>query len=200
MLLSTAYFPPVSWFALAASRPAVQVEACENYRKQSYRNRCRIYSAGGVETLSVPIVHEGGPVPVVKARIDYSCPWVQRTKRAIASAYGNSAYFSHYADELFGILDGRHEFLFTLNARIRDFMAEKTGLSAVFRDTDVYVREAEEDYRELIHPKRENTVLRDLGIEKPYFQVFARKYGFIGDLSVMDLLFNEGPDSILYLR
>ncbi len=57
-----------------------------------------------------------------------------------------------------------------------------------------------EDYREVLHPKRPNTVLKDLGLEKPYFQVFARKYGFISDLSIMDLLFNEGPDSILYLK
>ncbi len=57
-----------------------------------------------------------------------------------------------------------------------------------------------EDYREVLHPKRPNTVLKDLGLEKPYFQVFARKYGFISDLSIMDLLFNEGPESICYLK
>ena len=56
------------------------------------------------------------------------------------------------------------------------------------------------DYRESIHPKRPDTILKDLGLEKPYFQVFARKYGFISNLSIMDLVFNEGPDSISYLR
>lgn len=183
---------------MAANRAEVRIEACENYRKQSYRNRCRIYSAGGAETLSVPVIHEGGSIPVRMARIDYSCPWMLRTKRAIASAYGSSAYFGYYADELFGIMDSRPEYLFDLNAMLRDFFAEKIGLQVKFTDTTEYVRDADEDYRELIHPKRPS-ILGERGMEKPYFQVFARKYGFIGDLSVMDLLFNEGPDSISYL-
>jgi hypothetical protein len=83
------------------------------------------------------------------------------------------------------------------------FFIEKTGLCVDLRVTEDYTREAPEgveDLREVIHPKRPNAILSDLELEKPYFQVFAPKYGFQKDLSIMDLLFNEGPDSILYLK
>ena len=222
-LLSTAYFPPVSYFAAMAqemeglsnrmdgssslelSPSVVYIEACENYQKQSYRNRCRFYAADGVQTLSFPIVHEGGThkQPISEAKVDYSKPWILQHKRAITSAYGTSAYFEYYQDELFAILDSKPERLFDLNLALIRFFIEKTGLCVDLRVTEDYTREAPEgveDLREVIHPKRPNAILSDLELEKPYFQVFAPKYGFQKDLSIMDLLFNEGPDSILYLK
>lgn len=222
-LLSTAYFPPVSYFAAMAqemeglsnrrdgdgsaelSPSVIYLEACENFQKQSYRNRCRFYAADGVQTLSFPIVHEGGThkQPISEAKVDYSKPWILQHKRAITSAYGTSAYFEYYQDELFAILDSKPERLFDLNLALTRFFIEKTGLCVDLRVTEDYCREAPEgveDLREVIHPKRPNAILSDLELEKPYFQVFAPKYGFQKDLSIMDLLFNEGPDSILYLK
>ena len=222
-LLSTAYFPPVSYFAAMAqemeglsnrrdgdgsaelSPSVIYLEACENFQKQSYRNRCRFYAADGVQTLSFPIVHEGGThkQPISEAKVDYSKPWILQHKRAITSAYGTSAYFEYYQDELFAILDSKPERLFDLNLALIRFFIEKTGLCVDLRVTEDYCREAPEgveDLREVIHPKRPNAILSDLELEKPYFQVFAPKYGFQKDLSIMDLLFNEGPDSILYLK
>ena len=222
-LLSTAYFPPVSYFAAMAqemeglsnrrdgdgsaelSPSVIYLEACENFQKQSYRNRCRFYAADGVQTLSFPIVHEGGThkQPISEAKVDYSKPWILQHKRAITSAYGTSAYFEYYQDELFAILDSKPERLFDLNLALIRFFVEKTGLCVDLRVTEDYTREAPEgveDLREVIHPKRPNAILSDLELEKPYFQVFAPKYGFQKDLSIMYLLFNEGPDSILYLK
>lgn len=191
----------------------VYMEAHENYCKQSYRNRCRFYAADGVQSLSFPVVHEGGTHrhPISDTRIDYSVPWVTQHKRAIVSAYRTSAYFEYYQDELFAILDSCPERLLDLNMAILDFFVRKTGLAVDIRLTREYSPEglvacaggvctACEDYRETIHPKKENRILESLGIEKPYFQVFSGKYGFKSDLSIMDLLFNEGPDSILYLK
>lgn len=231
VLLSTAYFPPVSYFAAMAeemeglsnrrdgdsslelSPSVVYVEACENFQKQSYRNRCRFYAADGVQTLSFPIVHEGGThkQPISEIKIAWSKPWLQQHKRAIISAYRTSAYFEYYQDELFDIMDRQRETLFELNMDLMKFFIEKTGIAVDLRITEDYSRDgiltsadgtsiACRDLRETIHPKRPNTILSDLGLEKPYFQVFSRKYGFQSDLSVMDLLFNEGPDSILYLK
>ena len=216
MLLGIAYFPPISYFALIAegmvlSRErtvpsTVYLEACENYQKQSWRNRCRYYAADGPAYLNFPIVHEGThELPIREIRVDYSTPWVLKTKRAITSAYESSAYFDHYKDDLFAILDSRPATLFGLDLEIIRFFLAKTGIAADIRLTEEYVPPRAgtpfgPDYREVLHPKRPNTILKDLGLEKPYFQVFARKYGFISDLSIMDLLFNEGPDSILYLR
>ena len=212
MVLSLAYFPPLSWFAVAARDftlsadrvipSVVTIEACENYQKQSYRNRCLISTANGVEALSVPVVHEGGTfkLPIRSIRVDYSVPWVQRSQRAISSAYDSSAFFEYYRDELFAILDSRPETLWELDMAIIDFFVRKTGIAVQLRPSEVYERHPEEDLRDVIHPKRPNGILAQLGLEKPYFQVFSGKYGFRSDLSVMDLLFNAGPDSIMYLK
>ncbi len=191
----------------------VYLEACEHYQKQSWRNRFRYYAADGPQFLNFPIVHESGTheLPITEIKVDYSTPWLTRTERAISSAYESSAYFEYYKDELFGILDSRPRTLFELDVRIIRFFLQKTGVAVDLRMTDEYlpVRSREVsvdtgrygmDYREILHPKRPDTVLRDLGLEKPYFQVFAGKYGFAHNLSILDLLFNVGPDSISYLK
>ena len=189
--------------SLELSPSVVYIEACENFQKQSYRNRCRFYGAEGVQTLSFPILHKGGThkIPISEIKIDYKTPWVQQHERAIVSAYGMSAYFDYYKDELFAILESGHERLFDLNLALIRFFIEKTGIKVDLRLTEDYEREPQmEDLREVIHPKHPNTILSDMDLEKPYFQVFAPKYGFMSDLSIMDLLFNEGPDSIMFLK
>lgn len=179
----------------------VYIEACENYQKQSYRNRCRFYAADGVQTLSFPIVHEEGKILISEVKVDYKRPWVQQHERAIVSAYGMSAYFDYYKDELFSILEAHHEKLMDLNMAIMNFFIDKIGLCVDVRLTQEFKKEVPwSDLRDIIHPKRPDTILRDLSLEKPYFQVFSPKYGFQSDLSIMDLLFNEGPDSIVYLK
>lgn len=232
MLLSTAFFPPLSWFAAAAedwgrevaTNPSsvceVYLEAHENYCKQSYRNRCIIAAAGGPEAISVPVVHDGDifHTPITGIRVDYTDPWVKKAERAIESAYSTSAYFEYYRDDVFAILESGIPTLWDLNLAIINFFIRKIRLGIRIVPTlGFLVPERQmpsggvaarglvnggtvgQDYRYIIHPKRENTILRDLNLEKPYFQVFAGKYGFQSDLSVMDLLFNEGPQSLLYL-
>ena len=183
------------------------MEACENYQKQSWRNRCRILTANGPEALNVPVVHENGTfaLPIKEIRVEYTTPWVLRTERAIESAYSSSPFFIYYKDELFAILDSHPATLWELNRRIIDFFCAKIGIAQEIRETSGYdpviPSEAKEsDYRALIHPKKANTILRDLGLDRPYWQVFRDRFGFIPGLSIMDLLFNEGPESICWLR
>lgn len=222
VLLNTAYFPPVEYFALMArdikgvegtlsSTPSlhpakVYIEACENYQKQSYRNRCHFMSASGKDSLSFPIVHTGGShnnIPITEVLVDYSVDWVTRHKRAIESAYRMSAYFEYYCDGIFSILDSRPETLFSINWEITSFFISKFGLPVELLRTQDFSGSGSgrygDDYREKIHPKRPDSILAGLGLEKPYYQVFSGKYGFIPNLSAMDLLFNEGPESVMYL-
>lgn len=214
MLLSTAFFPPVSWFAAAAkdwgrvvvTNPSsfcdVYLEAHENFQKQSYRNRCIIASANGPEAISVPVVHDGDifHTPITEIRVDYKDQWVKKAWRAIESAYSSSAYFDYYKDDIYAILSSGIPTLWDLNLRIIEFFIQKIRLGIRIVPTESYASAGNAiDYRDIIHPKKQNTILKDLDMEKPYFQVFAGKYGFQSDLSVMDLLFNEGPQSLLYL-
>ena len=188
------------------------MEACENYQKQSWRNRCRILTANGPAFLNVPIVHENGTfaLPIKEIRVEYTTPWVLRTERAIESAYSSSPFFIYYKDELFAILDSHPATLWELNRRIIDFFCAKIGIAPQIVETATYIppcagsssptASLSEDYRALIHPKKANTILQDLGLNRPYWQVFRDRFGFVPGLSVMDLLFNEGPESICWLR
>ena len=154
----------------------------------------------------MPVVHENGTyaLPIRKLRIDWSRPWLQRMERAIISAYESSAWFEYYHDELFSIMDSRHEYLFDLDLDLIRFFLAKTGIAADIRFTEEYTAYGSDiygrDMRGVFHPKRANSVLDGLQLKKPYWQVFSLKHGFIPDLSIMDLLFNEGPDSISYLK
>lgn len=209
MILSTAYFPPVEYFALMARdmtlsadrviASSVMIEACESYQKQSWRNRCLIMSASGTEMLQVPIVH-GDSRLISDIRIEYTTPWITRTERTLDSAYHTSAFYDHYREGVFRILESKEELLFDLNMKIINYFLEKTGVACTITPTTDFEAGAEDDWREIIHPKRPNTILENLGLARPYFQVFSGKYGFIKGLSIMDLLFNEGPDSIVYLK
>ena len=216
LLLETAFMPPVSYFAAIAEEftlsygrvvslvPArLRLEACENYQKQSYRNRCRIYAAGGVENLTLPVVHEGGTssLPIREIKVDWDRDWLPRMERTIVSAYESSPYFEYYRDSLFSILEARPERLFDLNLSLLRYFLGKMGIAAEIDFTTEYERPGEtapdvRDLRGIIHPKRPSI----LQMGKPYWQVFAAKYGFKSDLSVMDLLFNEGPDSLSCIR
>lgn len=216
VLLSTAYCPPVEYFAAVAAGLTLSpdrvipstliLEACENYQKQSWRNRCAILSSNGPLNLSFPIIHSEGShnnIPIAEVLVDYSTDWVTRHERAIESAYGISAFFEYYRDEFFGLLESRPARLFDLNTSLLSFFLKKTGIEADIKLTESYGSVPDPDtvdLRDVINPKRPNDILERLGLGKPYFQVFSRKYGFVPSLSIMDLLFNEGPDSISYLK
>ena len=195
-VLTIAWFPPVEYFALLAKYSSVYVEACENYQKQSYRNRCRILTADGVQDLHFPVKHRGGTfsLPIREIEVDYSTPWVVKAERCIETAYRSSAFFDYYRDELFAILDAHPRTLWEMDLRIIRFFLAKIGLRTEIVPTREYAAEHVD-----IHPKRPNAILREQGLDRPYYQVFADRTGFVPNLSVMDLLFNEGPASLEFI-
>lgn len=194
MILSTAWFPPVDYFALLANNPVVYLEACESYRKQTWRNRCRILTANGPMDLRVPVLHDGARL-ITQIRVDWSTPWLRQAEYAIDSAYFSSPFFIYYRDELFGLLDSKPETLWGMNLSIIDFFCSKIGIAPKILPTADFVPVLRDDYREYFNPKRPCECAVRL-----YWQVFKERFGFVPGLSVMDLLFNEGPESLGYLK
>ena len=191
MVLATAYFPPIEFFALLAENSVVYLEACEHYQKQSWRNRCRILTANGPMDLRLPVVHGKDlyHTPVSEVELDYSTPWVAQTEYAIDSAYYSSPFFEYYRDELFSILNSCPRTLWELNLLLIDFFCRKIGIAPRILPTERFEGVGRE-----IHPKRPSGY-----VGRPYWQVFKEKFGFVPNLSVMDLLFNEGPESLSFL-
>ena len=183
----------------------VWIEAWEHYRKQTYRNRCRILAGDGVQDLNFPIIHDGNPfsVPICKIKVDYSTPWLIRTQRALESAYKSAPFFDHYRDGLFALMDLRPEGLLDWDLSLTQWALDQLRLPVELRLTEAFVPLGSdaygEDLRETIHPKRPDGILPSLGLERPYYQVFAPRFGFTPNLSILDLLFNEGPDAVSYL-
>jgi hypothetical protein len=193
MTLSTAWFPPVDWFALLAAKESVYLEACESYRKQTWRNRCRILTANGPMDLRVPVLHDGERL-ISKVRVDWSTDWLRQCEYAIDTAYYSSPFFEYYRDELFAILERRQETLWDMNLDIIDFFCRKIGIAPEIVPTVDFALDVEENWRDRLSPKKPAE-----GLVRPYWQVFREKFGFVPGLSVMDLLFNEGPESLACL-
>ncbi|HIZ88071.1 MAG TPA: WbqC family protein [Candidatus Coprenecus pullistercoris] len=200
-IVSTAYFPPVEYFMAASDTGCILIEDSGSYVKQSYRNRCRIYACDGILSLTVPVLQPQGARDIRGVRIDYSKPWLQQHERALISAYRTSAFFEYYQDDIFPILDSRPETLFELNTALTIRLTELLGLKCAVSFTGDFRKEYGQDtmdLREAIHPKKPVPDVFKSRF-KPYYQVFSEKYGFISGLSVLDLLFNEGPNAISFL-
>lgn len=201
-VLTTAYFPPVEYFFAIASSGKAVIEQCEFYQKQSYRNRCRILSASGPEALSVPVVKETTlSRPIREMKVDYDEPWLQVHKRALDAAYNSSPFYLYYKDEIMEVLDSRPTFLFDLNTKLLELLLQMAGVKADISFTEDFAKDwGEGDFRETIHPKHKGeNLLQIYKKEKTYYQVFSDRLGFVPNLSILDLLFNEGPNSISFL-
>lgn len=200
-VLSAAYCPPVEYFMAAAMTGKVLVETRESYMKQSYRNRCRIYACDGILSLTVPVSQPAGCRDMASVLIDYTKPWLQQHERALVSAYSTSAFFEYYRDDIFAILDSRPETLLELDTRLTVRLLELLGVRCDVDFTDTFTVDYGAGYMDLrnsMHPKKAvPEIFRNRF--KPYYQVFSERFGFQPGLSVLDLLFNEGPNAISFL-
>lgn len=196
VLLSTAYFPPARYFTLIAGAATVKIEKWENYHKQTYRNRCTILGANGPLDLIVPVLRGSfHKTPVRDVEIDSSRRWREPHLRGIMSAYATAPYFEYYYDILKEVVTGDFRYLLDLNQAALRAVLGTIGIDVPIRFTEDFTGEgiSESDYRYDITPKHSEGKVGHT--ETVYTQVFSDRYGFVPGLSIIDLLFNKGPET-----
>lgn len=200
-LLSSAYLAPVSYYRRLFNNSVV-IDGFGNYMKQSYRNRCRIATEAGTMTLSVPVEKpHAGNVPMRDMLLSRHGNWAHLHWAAITSAYNSSPFFMYYSDDIRPFFENpfKYRFLFDFNEALRETLCRLLGFDCKVAYSSSYVNDTDgyDDLREAIHPKR---VSPEEGKLARYYQVFENRNGFIPDLSVIDLLFNMGPESPFILK
>jgi len=198
ILLSTAYFAPIRYFSKLASYPEIFIEQHENFIKQTYRNRTVILGANGPISLIVPVVKgRAQKIKIKDLRIAYDEEWQRNHWRTIFSAYNSSPFFEYYADDIEPFFRKKYEFLFDFNQQITETLLKILDIQidlTLTKDFELFPENCL-NLREQISPKV-HLIDQDLHFEaQPYTQVFSEKFGFIPDLSILDLLFNEGPSA-----
>jgi hypothetical protein len=192
------YLPPVAYFSkLKMYRPDILVEREEHFPKQTYRNRADIYSPDGKLTLTVPVVKGSKNRTKIKdVKICYDFKWQRLHWMSLESCYRRSAYFEYYEDDFKRFYSNKYTHLFDYNEQLLQFIlkAIKMPLTINYTETFEPAYDSLTDLRLSINPKKEPGIG-----QKPYFQVFEDRNGFLKNLSIVDLLFNQGPQSINYL-
>lgn len=199
ILLSTAYLPPVEYFVRIFNADKISIEVEETYPKQTYRNRCDICSSAGKLSLSIPINKPNGNHTKTKdIKIENGLKWQLTHWRAIVSAYNHSPYFLYYRDSLESFYYKEFNHLIDYNLELLNLTLEWINLERKIDTSKVFEKNTPEDirdYRYLIHPKKEASI--EL---KPYTQIFSDRHGFIPKLSILDVIFNLGPDTLDFIR
>lgn len=195
-LFSTAYLAPVEYFQYLKTAGKVCIEQHEYYQKQSYRSRCRIATANGIMDLSIP-VEKLNHTFIRDIRISGHSDWQTQHWRSIEAAYNSSPFFEYYADDFRPFFEKKWLFLWDFNMELLHKTLDLLDIETEILLTETYKPQTGEetlDLRESIHPKKAASLP-----SKPYYQVFAAKFGFIPNLSIMDLLFNMGNESQLVI-
>ena len=200
-LLSTTYFGPVQWYQKLYRAEHVEIEQWESFQKQTYRNRCLIATTQGIQALTVPIERNGQCIKDI--RISDHGNWRHLHWNALQSAYGESPFFEYYQDDIRPFFENRWTFLLDFNEAIRAKICELIDIHPDVSYTKEYISEESLvashpsrfiSYRAAINPK--HPAPDPDFTPKPYYQVYQQKHGFLPNLSILDLLFNMGPESI----
>ena len=199
MLIHPAYFGPIIQYVGIVNAKKLTFEIEDNFQKQTYRNRCFIYGPNGKQLLTVPIVHSKRDTKqkTQDVRIDNSVPWQKLHSRALYTSYRSSPFFEFYIDDLLILFEKKYKFLMDLNLTINSVLFDCMEYKRAIQESKTYELKPaiKYDYRGLINAKS-----KEVYPLKKYIQVFDYKQGFIPNLSILDLLFNEGPNTLLYLE
>lgn len=212
-LLQTTYFGPVQWYQKLKRYDHCVIEQYDSYQKQTYRNRCVIATANGLQALTVPVEVGGKKEEVREVRISDHNQWRRVHWNALQSAYSESPFFEYYADDIRPFFEQKYEFLIDFNEAIRQKMCELLDIdTSVSYSSGFMVQDSGfrvhgsgfrvhgsgfKDFREVIHAKHPQD---DPEFQpRSYWQVFQHRYGFQPNLSILDLLFCMGPEAVFYL-
>jgi hypothetical protein len=203
-ILSSAYLGSVGYFTILSRFDKVLIEQYDSYHKQTCRNRCRIFGANGTLDLIIPVVKESGRKTLMKdVKIDFATRWQSIHWRSLSSAYNSSPFFEYYSDYFIPFFQKRWMFLFDYNLELMEMVLGLLQMSMNFVLTEQFQKEyvTTIDLRAMFSPKK--LLIKgesDLVNFERYTQTFSEKFEFVPDLSIVDLLFNCGPDSELLLQ
>ncbi len=208
-LLQTTYFGPVQWYQKLKRYDHCVIEQYDSYQKQTYRNRCVIATANGLQALTVPVDHSPLTIDHVQCkdlRISDHNQWRRVHWNALQSAYSESPFFEYYADDIRPFFEQKYEFLIDFNEAIRQKMCELLDIDTSVSYSSGFMVQGSgfrvqgsgfKDFREVIHAKHPQD---DPEFQpRSYWQVFQHRYGFQPNLSILDLLFCMGPEAVFYL-
>ena len=196
-IIHPSYFPSISNFVAIAKADIVTFEMEDNFQKQTNRNRMYIYSPNGIQLLNVPIKKSKVAHQKTKdVKIESAFDWQKQHFKSLEAAYRTSPFFEYFEDEITSVFKKKHTFLMDLNLETLEIVSKCLRFNLNFKKTDDYFHEINDkiDYRNLINGKKDTTLL------DPYTQVYGDKHGFINNLSILDLLFNEGKYALDYLK
>ena len=197
LLIHPTYFPSISHFVAMSQADSITFEMEDNFQKQTNRNRMYIYSPNGIQLLNIPIKHSKEAHQRTKdVKLETAFDWQKQHFKSLEAAYRTSPFFEYFEDEIYPIFTKKHTFLMDLNLESMEIVAKCLKMKLEYSKTTEYFHEATDfnDLRILANGKK------DTSIFESYTQVFGDKHGFLNNLSILDLLFNEGRYALDYLK
>ncbi len=197
MLFQPTYFSPIYQFQKLVNADKVVFEVQDNFQKQTYRTRFKIYTPNGIQTLHIPIKHKKGVRQKTRdVEIEYSFRWQRKHFKSLQNSYRSSPYFEFYEDDIAPLYEKKHKYLLDFLLLTQELSFEMLQIDIPYSKTIAYEPSypSELDFRYFDNAK----IKKEFKVKK-YTQVFEQKHGFIPNLSILDLLFNEGPNAISIL-
>jgi WbqC-like protein family len=198
-LLHPTYFPSISHFVAMVQSDRIVFEMEDHFQKQTNRNRTYIYSPNGIQLLNIPVKHSKEAHQKTKEiKIETDFDWQKQHFKSLEAGYRSSPFFEYFEDDFVPFFEKKHTFLMDLNLEALEIVARCLRMKLEFESTSEYFHEVDSqsiiDYRGLANGKKDGSQF------EPYTQVFDDKHGFLNNLSVLDLLFNEGKYAMDYLK